>query len=219
MAERQPNGAPRARTRNIFGLTAIAAVALAVPLGHYAPYSSHALRETSFARACHALPVEALARVVGARVRAPEVALRRVRAEVENLFPAVSRTACEYEWKPACTHAARLRGLSVIVAALPNASQALYRYSYTEEMLHQDSYTINAFNTFQFAGHRAYELTIGNEVLVRVLDRDYVIDMKFHLCSAIAANAAQATARPIAHSLRLPILAGKAAPSAPRAEP
>ncbi len=219
MAERPPNAAHRTRTRNIFGLTAIAAVALAVPLGHYAPYSSHALRETSFARACHALPGEALARTVGARVRASEVALRTVRAEVENLFPAVSRTACEYEWKPACAHAARLRSLIVIVTTLPNASQALYRYSYTEGMLHQDSYTINAFNTFQFSGHRAYELTIGNEVLVRVLDRDYVIDMKFHLCGPLAANASQAAARPIAHRLSLPVIAGKSAPSAPQAEP
>jgi hypothetical protein len=219
MAERASNTSHCARTRNIASLAAITAIALAMPLGLYKPYPSHALRETSFALACHALPGGTLASALGTPVRASEVALLKVHAEVENLFPAVSRTACEYAWRPACRRAVTLGSLIVIVTTLPNASQALYRYSYNRELLHQDSLVTNDFNDFNFAGRRAYELTIGNEVLVRVLDGSYVIDMQYHLCGLLAGDAAQAVVRPIAKSLRLPILAANLAPSTPRAQP
>jgi hypothetical protein len=214
VAERTPDTRHRARTRNVTGFVAIAAIVLAIPLGRYAPYASHALPETSFARACHALPGGALARALGTPVSASEVALLKVRAEVENLFPAVSRTACEYAWTPACRRAARPRSLIVIVATLPNASQALYRYSYTHEILHQDSLAANDFNDLHLAGYRGYELMIGTEVLVRVLDGRYVIDMQYHLCGMLAGYAAQAAVQPIAGDLRLPILATNVAPSA-----
>lgn len=200
-------------------VAAFAAVALVLPLGRYAPYGSHALRETSFARACSALPSGAVSRTLGAPVRASEAALLKVRVEVENLFPAISRTACEYAWKPVCRRSAALHSMIFIVAALPTSSQALYRYSYAYELLHQDSLAANGFNDLVLAGHRAYELTIGSEVLVRVLDGRYVIDMQYHLCGTPAANAAQAAVRPIADALRLPVLASSVAPSVPQPQP
>ncbi len=220
MAEHAPDTPHGARTRRVVGLTAIAAIALVIPLGRYTPYGSHALRETSFARACRALPGNALARSLGTPVRAYEAALLKVRAEVENLFPAISRTACEYAWRSVCRRATKLHSLIVIVDTLPNASQALYRYSYTHEMLDQDSLAANSFNNLHLAGRHAYEVTIGNEVLVRVLDGRYLIDMQFHLCGTRSAgDAAQSAIRPIADSLRLPVLATNVAPSAPRAQP
>jgi hypothetical protein len=105
------------------------------------------------------------------------------------------------------------------VTTLPNALQALYRYSYSEGILHQDSVAANDFNELRLAGRRAYELTIGNEVLVRVLDGHYVVDMQYHLCGSPAGNVSQATVRPVADSLRLPILAGSVTPSEPHAQP
>ena len=202
----------RARTRNVVGLAGAAALALALPLGHFTPYRSRALGETTFARVCSALPGGVLEHALAVRVRTSEVAGLKPRAEVENLFPSVSRTACEYNWKPACTRRSALRSLIVIVATMPEPSQALGRYSYARELLHQDSLNGNDFNDSLLAGRRAYELTIEDEVLVRVLDGNQVIDMHYHLCAPIGGPPAQAVVNPIVAHLRLPILSTRTSP-------
>lgn len=207
------------RTRTVASFAAVAALVLAIPLGHYAPYRARALRETTFARVCPALPGNALEHALGIGVHTSEIALIKPRAEIENLFPSVSRTACEYAWKAVCARPSALRSLVVIVATMPEPSQALSRYTYAYEMLHQDSLAGNDFNDFQLADHQAYELTIENEVLVRLLDSDYVVDMQYHLCGSIGGPPAQALVHPLVTRLHLPILATSTAPSPPRLEP
>jgi hypothetical protein len=209
----------RPRARIVAYVSAVAALVLAVPVGRYAPFHTVALKETTFARPCVALPSRSLERTIGTAVTASEVALVKPQAEVENLFPSVSRTACEYHLGKVCTGESVLRQADVIVATLPNRSQALYRYSFNRDLLHQDSYRQNRFREFHIGGDRAYAITIDDEVLVRVLDGKSVVDMQFHLCEPRGGSESQGIIWPIVTALRLPITTSDKRPSPPRADP
>lgn len=209
----------RPRVRTVAYLSAAAAVILAIPVGRYAPFHTVALKETTFARPCVALPGRSLERTVGRPVTMSEVVLIKPHAEVENLFPAVSRTACEYHLKRVCSSGSEVRESNVIIATLPNRSQALYRYSFSHELLHQDSVRQNDFHDFHVGNDRAYAVTIEDEVLVRVLDGKSVVDMHFHLCEPLGGSESQAAVWPIVSGLQLPITSSSRRPSAPQPEP
>jgi hypothetical protein len=199
------------RRGRLYALGALVAVALVIPLGRYEPYPARVLPSTMFAQACLALPGNAVAETIRTPVRASVAVLGKPHAAAENLFPSVSRTACHYRWKVTCTRPDGVRAAIAIIAALPNHSQALARYTYTKMLLGQDSYAENDFHDLVLSHRSAYELTIQGEVLTRILDGRFVVDLQFHLCTAVGGQRAQQAVRQIVDRLKLPVMSVPAA--------
>ena len=158
-------------------------VIVMIPAGKNDAYPLKPLKETVFAEACRALPAAALQSRTGRQTSGTEVTEAKVRAEVENLFPSIARTACEYSWQTTCRDPMALQRAVLEVVAMPDATQALNRYTYNRELLHQDSLKTNAFRSLLVDRHIAYEFVIEDEILVRMLDRHDVLDLHAHLCS------------------------------------
>ena len=180
-------------------------VILLVPLGYYDPYPRTLLAESQTVRACRALPISSVNDEVGEKARASTRLAPKPNVTVEDLFPTVSINECDYSWHAVCAGGNSLRSLSLAVIDLPNNRQASSRYSYDETALDIDSLNTNHFREFSFRGRQAYEVSIGNEVLMRVLDSHFVVDMHYYLCAPTAANDEQAAIWPLALQLRLPI--------------
>jgi hypothetical protein len=195
----------RRRARWLAGTGAVMVVALLAPLGRYDPYPRTRLAMTEIADSCRALPGDAVSAIVGHPVATSAHVRPKPRAEIENLFPSISRSECAYRWPVRCARATTLRALTLTVIALPDRLQALTRFGYGRTFLRQDSRSENGFGDFSAKGRRAYEVTIGREVLERVLDRRYVLDMQAHLCGAVPAARAEAAVRPLVARLRLPV--------------
>jgi len=195
---------PSRRTAWLLVAFAFAAVAFVAPRGTYKPYSRRLLPESAFALPCTALPTTAF-ESVGATVSSRNVLLDKPLIEVENLFPSVSRTACIYQWSARCSNAAQLKSASLTATTLPTDRQALYRYSYNQLLLRQDSKGPNAFANYRVDGSRAYRLTIGNEVLIRILSGRVILDLHAHLCGTITGRRAEALVGGIVDKMRLPV--------------
>lgn len=201
------------RRRLVIG--GIVLAALLAPFGRYSPYPHTTLRASQVVQTCRALPGERIGKAVGRPVATSMRLAAKPNAEIENLFPSISINECDYRWHVTCSHATSLRSLTLTVVDLPDSTQALSRYTYARLLLQSDSTGSNDFRDFFLEGRRAYEIALQNEVLVRVLDGHFIIDMQYHLCTTASASEQEAAVHLLVEQLRLPI----SALAVPRSQP
>jgi hypothetical protein len=180
-------------------------VVLLVPIGRYEAYPSRALAQTLLVHSCRVLPSTAVGTVVGAHVHDRESTLARPHVAVEEIMPSISRNACVYHWPAECGTDATLSRLELTVIAMPNADQALARYRYAREILHQGSYSANHFADFRLARRQAYRLVIERTVIIRVLDGRFIVDLQPRLCDGVPGARAQEATAGLVRALRLPV--------------
>jgi hypothetical protein len=176
-------------------------LALLLPIGRYEPYPYRPLAEREVADACGALPGSAVGSVVGAQVAAIERRLPKTRTEVENLFPSISHSGCSYRWPVRCPRPNAVRELSLEVIDMPDPDPALVRYN----GVRNDLEATRPVRSFRLHGRSAYDAVLDDEVLIRVLDRRFIVDAHVHYCGHVSTGAAQAAAAPLATRMMLPI--------------
>ncbi len=184
---------------------ACVAVALVVPTGHHEPYPRQHLAQHGYAEVCRALTSQAVGDVVGRRVAARSAIANVANAEVGNLFPAISRTACIYRWHDACANPGSLRRAALYVTTMPSGGQALGRYTYARALITEDSVSAhNNFKAFSLDGLSGYEFTLGPLALTRLLQGRFVLDLHTEGCG-LAGRALYGTDLKLIHSLQLPV--------------
>jgi hypothetical protein len=188
------------------------AVGMLAPLGRYNPYPHTAFRADQVVRACGALPSGAISTAVRRPVTTSWHLVQKPKVKTEYLFPSVSISECDYKWRVTCTQPTTLQNMALVVNDQPDGKHALGRYTYVRLLLEAETTRSNDLRHFMMGGRAAYELAIGNEVLVRVLDGHFIVDMHFNFCGTANASEQESVAGPLAGQLRFPISA-LAAPS------
>ena len=193
------------RTTTLIIPIAIAALVIVVaPYGTHNAYPTTVLPDTQRVEACNELPANNVSPLVGTRARGEFRQLRRPDAEVENLFPSISRTQCAYKWDTPCP-TSHLKSLALVVIDEPTNEQALSRYVYEATILQQDSTNANGYRAFGIQGRRAYELVIGAEVLVRVDDGPFILDLQATTCQQSSASSEESSLVALVDALHLPV--------------
>jgi hypothetical protein len=179
-------------------------VLVLIPTGHHDAYPQEALADTEHIQACQVLTTAAITRVTDQRVSAQFVLLPWSSTVVENLFPSISRAECEYRLSKPCS-GTPLRSVNLFIVDEPTHSQALYRYTYNAMLLGQDSTVTNDYVTTPVDGYTSYRLAIGNEVLVRILDNRFILDLQGHFCSALPASREEAFVSAFLAAIEFPV--------------
>jgi hypothetical protein len=195
----------RPQTAVAVGVVAmVVSVALLVPIGKHLAYPKEVLADSEFVRACSELPESPVAQIVGAPVTDRFQQLPRPNIEVENLFPSISRDQCSFVWSTPCPSSS-LKTLVLYVTDEPDSQQGLGRFTYNELLLQQDSSDINGFHTFALRHRRGYELAIGSEVLVRMLDTRFILDLHAITCRDGDAKSDEALIAPLVSTFHFPV--------------
>jgi hypothetical protein len=191
------------------GLTVgvLAATVALFPFGKYNPYPHIGLPVSQVARSCDVLGAAYVSRATGQPVRSSSSLVPKPDEDTENLYPSISISGCSYQWHARCTRAASLRSLAVNVIDMPSNTQATRRFAFAAQELYTQSNRSNGYRNFYLHRRNAYELAIQKEVLVRVLDSHFIVDMHISLCTAAAAAQEEAAVQQLVERLRLPVLA------------
>jgi hypothetical protein len=191
------------------GLTVgvLAATVALFPFGKYNPYPHTVLPVSQVARSCDVLDAAYVSTATGQPVRSSSRLVPKPDEDMENLYPSISISGCSYHWHARCTRPLSLRSLTVNVTDMPSNAQATRRFAFAAQKLYTESERSNGYRNFYLHRRRAYELAIQSEVLARVLDSHFIVDMHVSLCATAASAREEAAVQPLIDRLRLPVLA------------
>lgn len=195
------------RLRPGFTVGVLAAAIALLPFGKYNPYPHTGLPVSQVARSCDVLGAAYVSTATGQPVRSSSRLVPKPDEDTENLYPSISISGCSYHWHVRCTRPLSVRSLAVNVIDMPSNAQATRRFAFAAQELYTQSDRSNGYRNFYLHRRRAYELAIQSDVLARVLDSHFVVEMNVSLCEAAASAQEEAAVQPLMERLRLPVLA------------